>query len=410
MKVSVLTAEQATHTLLQLLRDCVRFDVAVAWAGSNPVADAMLKMHPKLGKVVIGTHMYQTDPAVLRAFMPRKGARCLPPSGRLFHPKVYLFETAMNRTAVVGSHNLTAGAFGGKNIEVSTLLEGKAEDEALIDLKSFIESTWHSAEAIDEDTFLFAYETQYRINKAKRSALDKFYRLKKPRIGAKSSPMTLTWKEFVEGVKNDVHHSLEGRLAILERATTLFLEHRSLAVMSRFERKAIAGTYGEREPQLDDLEWPWFGTMFGQGDFKNLINESPKLLSAALDHIPAEGEILEEQFDGFAHDFSLAFQGKSHKGGVPTASRLLAMKRPDFFIGVNDANRTGICSAFGNAPTTLALENYWERIVIPMQNSPWWLCARPRAQLEGRIWDNRAALLDSIYYDPTAKRKSKKKL
>lgn len=39
-----------------------------------------------------------------------------------------LFETSQGLAAVVGSHNLTGGAFGGKNIEVSVLLEGDADD------------------------------------------------------------------------------------------------------------------------------------------------------------------------------------------------------------------------------------------------------------------------------------------
>src|SRR5579872_6518403 len=121
MEVSMLTEKQATPTVARLVRECIQFDVAVAWAGANAVVDAMLAAHPKLGRVVIGTHMYQTDPTVLRAFMPCKGARCLPPDGRLFHPKVYLFEMPTGLSAVVGSHNLTAGAFDGKNIEVSVL-------------------------------------------------------------------------------------------------------------------------------------------------------------------------------------------------------------------------------------------------------------------------------------------------
>ncbi len=407
MNVSMLTDGQATRTLVRLVRECIRFDVAVAWAGPNTAVDAMLDAHPKLGRVVIGTHMYQTDPAVLRRFMPHTGARCMPPDGRLFHPKVYLFEMPKGVVAVVGSHNLTGGAFGGKNVEVSVLLKGSPEDAVFVDLTSFVKSSWGSAEAIDEDAFLFAYEAQYRVNKAKRSALDRFHRLKKPRSGAKTSPMEISWARFVADVKNDGHHNLEGRLAILGRASALFEEHGSFAAMSQFERKAIAGTYGGKEPQLDDLEWPWFGTMFGQGDFKNLVNESPGLLSNALQHIHPDGEVSETQFDAFVHDFDLAFTGKAHKGGVATASRLLAMKRPDIFVGLNDANRVGISEAFGTAPTTLKLGNYWERVVVPMQNSPWWLHPRPREALAGRIWDNRAALLDSIYYDPATKKKAK---
>lgn len=404
MKVSILTDSQATRTLVRLVHECIRFDVAVAWAGPNTVVEAMLDSHSKLRRVVIGTHMYQTDPAVLRRFMPHKGVRCMPPDGRLFHPKVYFFEMPNGFAIVVGSHNLTGGAFGGKNIEVSVLLEGSAEGAVFVDMTSFIKSSWGSAEVIDEDTFLFAYEAQYRINKAKRSTLDSFYRLKKPRAGAKTSPMNISWASFITSVKDDIHHSLEGRLAILERASALFKEHGSFAAMSQYERKAIAGTYGAKEPQLDDLEWPWFGTMSGQGDFKNLVNESPGLLSKALQNIPLDGDVLEAQFDAFVRHFDLAFKGKTHKGGVATASRLLAMKRPDVFVGLNKANRVGISKAFGTAPTTLNLGNYWERVVVPMQNSPWWLHPRPRDALAGRIWDNRAALMDSIYFDPNTKR------
>lgn len=400
MKVSLLTEGRARDTVVQLTRECIRFDVAVAWAGANTVADAMRKACDKIGKMVIGTHMYQTDPAVLRAFMSCEGARCLPPNGRLFHPKVYLFETPQRLAAVVGSHNLTGGAFDGKNIEVSVLLEGNKDDSVFSNLAAFIKSSWNSAEKVKED-FLFAYEAQHRTNKGMRSALEEFHRLKMPHTGAKTSPTALTWAKFVKGVKHDDHHSLDGRLATLEGAAVLFSEYGSFAAMSPDQRKAIAGTYGSNEQRLDDLQWAWFGSMFGQGDFKNLVNESPKLLSDALDHIPADGNVTRVQFNDFVHDFDLAFKRKSHKGGVATASRLLAMKRPDFFVGVNNANRNGICNAFGVAPTTLNLGNYWERIVIPTQNSPCWLHERPRRALEGRIWDNRAALLDGIYYVPS---------
>ncbi|WP_460153556.1 hypothetical protein [Pseudomonas sp. S2_B07] len=400
MQVSMLTEREATQTLKRLVQQCTRYDVAVAWAGANKVVDTMLDSTEKLRKVVIGTHMYQTDPAVLRRFMPFDGARCLPPSGRLFHPKIYLFEMPKGIAAVVGSHNLTGGAFGGRNVEVSVLLHGDEGSEVLADLKSFIDSSWSSAERISEDGFLFSYEAQYLANKGKLAQLEKFNRLKKPRPGAKTSPLALTWSKFVEGVKNDGNHNLVGRLAILEQAALLFAESGTFANMSLLERKAISGTYGSKEPRLSNLDWAWFGNMVGQGDFKSLVNRTPRLLSAALDHIPVEGDVSEEQFQAFVRDFDRAFRNKTHKGGVATASRLLVMKRPDFFVGVNRANRTGICDAFGVAHTTLSLENYWERIVIPMQSSPWWLQARPRGKSAARIWDNRAALLDSIYYEP----------
>lgn len=114
MKVSMLTDSQATRTVVRLVRECIRFDVAVAWAGPNAAVEAMLEAHLKLGRVVIGTHMYQTDPAVLRRFLSHKSARCLPPDGPLFHPKVYLFEMPTGVAAIVGATTLPAVPSAGR--------------------------------------------------------------------------------------------------------------------------------------------------------------------------------------------------------------------------------------------------------------------------------------------------------
>ncbi|UFP97703.1 phospholipase D family protein [Pseudomonas fitomaticsae] len=400
MKLKVLTEKKATTALKQLIETCSSYSVTVAWAGANEVVNDMLGAKSKLWKMVIGTHMYQTDPAVLRLFSECQGARCLPPSGRLFHPKLYYFEMPDGYAAVVGSHNLTGGAFGGKNIELSTLLQGTAKDNIFEELRCFINSSWDSAEDIHEGNFLFSYEAQYRANKDKLRELNKFHRLKKPRSGIKVSTFDLTWASFVHGVKSDGHHNLDGRLAVLERAASLFFDRGSFEAMLRPERKAIAGTFGVNELGFEDLDWAWFGGMSGQGDFKNLVNESPRMLSKALDRIPSDGKVSEDDFEAFSKCFNSAFRNKTHRGGIATASRLLVMKRPDFFVGVNDANKRGICGAFGAAHTTLTLDNYWERIMAPIQNSPWWLAPRPRSGLAARIWDNRAALLDSIYYEP----------
>lgn len=400
MNVTFLTDVAATKTILALVKACKRVDVAVAWAGQNEVVSALWQHRAKLGKLVIGTHLYHTDPAVLRKFMKVPDARCMPPTGDLFHPKVYLFELPSGSAAVIGSHNLTKGAFGGGNIEASVLLKGKAGDQALKALADFVSDCWGEAEAIDDD-FLFPYEIQYEANKARQRALQRFHRFKRPRPGtAQPSPLTLSWADFVAGVLDDTHHSLDGRLEVLQRAAQVFNERQQFANMTPDERKAIAGTYGRVEPRLDNLDWGWFGNMFGMGDFKNLVNHSPDGLSDALDQIAAEGNVDQAQYKAFIKRFKAAFVGKTRQGGIATASRLLAMKRPDVFVAMNDGNKPGLCNAAGFPAYLLTLDNYWERIVVPIRTGPWWRHPRPRHEPEDRIWDNRAALLDSIYYVP----------
>ncbi len=400
MDVRFLSDADASATMLKLIASCDQSSFAVAWAGRNRVADGLRKHAAKVKHGVIGTHMYQTSPDVLRDFIGSRSVRYMRPNGRLFHPKAYVFWHGNTITAIVGSHNLTASAFEGHNVEASLMYSGKSTEPALRDIASFIEQSWAEAHRIEDDDFLFSYELQYKANQSKRQALERFHLAKRPKRKQASSPLALTWKAFIDGVRRDKHHSEMGRIAILERARALFAVRGSFGRMNQHERKAIAGTYGRKEPQLDGHDWAWFGTMFGQGDFKNLVNRSPALLSNALDRIPLSGDLTEAQYNQFAADFRMAFAGKAHKGGVATASRLLALKRPDWFVAVNNANRGSLCAALAVAPSTLSLDNYWNSIVVPITMSDWWNHPRPTTRAEARIWDNRAALLDSLFYEP----------
>lgn len=390
---------QATDKILNLVVECKRYHVAVAWAGPNLIVDAMLKHHQKMGKMVIGTHMYQTDPFVLERFSNHAGARCVPPNGKLFHPKIYLFELHDRFAAVIGSHNLTNGAFGERNIEASILIEG--EDSDVFDqIEEFISYHHRDAQLISKN-FLFSYKIQHAQKAAKLRDLETFNDFKMPGLVDDGSIYTRSWADFVDGVSGDKNHSLEGRLAVLGRAATLFLESPSFRVMPEPQRKAIAGTFGQREHQLEGLDWGFFGRMGGHGDFAGLVKRTPALLSSALDQIPDSGMVTKEQYLSFINLYNRAFEHCAHKGKVPGASRLLTLKRPDFFASVNEMNKRGICRAFGNAYSSLSVSNYWERIVLPMHASAWWSHERPRHGLEARIWDNRAALIDSIFYQPT---------
>ena len=83
------------------------------------------------------------------------------------------------------------------------------------------------------------------------------------------------------------------------------------------------------------------GSMKGAGYFKERLNTAAASLDAALHHIPHAGAVSKRAFD----DFAANYQWK--RSGVGTASRLMAMKRPDLFLCVDAKNRTGIAKAFG---------------------------------------------------------------
>lgn len=400
LRITFLTETNARSTLLGLIRRCTSFSFAVAWAGRNYLVDEILRAKSKLSQAVIGTHMHQTDPDVLRSFMPLLAARCMPPSGRLFHPKVYLFKTEKSICAVIGSHNLTRNAFEALNVEFSVLIESESSAAKLHELEKFIQKSWKDAIPIDKDDFIFSYEVQHQFKRQQREALDRFTWLHQ-NTDTDIPPISLSWNDFFSKVEAERgHHKLGDRLAVLEGAAQLFDQNVSLAAMSKPERKAIAGTYGEVEPKLNDLEWGYFGAMGGFGQFTTRINNDCQKISDALDIIPAEGDVSEEMYKKFIEAYENAYAGAPRTGGLATASRLLAMRRPDVFVAMTKANKDGLCKAFGCAPTTTNLSNYWGRIIMPMQSSLWWNASRPRNALQARVWDKRAAFLDAIYYDP----------
>jgi hypothetical protein len=118
--------------------------------------------------------------------------------------------------------------------------------------------------------------------------------------------------------------------------------------------------------------------MFGFGVLGNIINGSPHALSEAMDCIPPAGPVTGNDYDRFARNFSKAFEGQSRTGGVPSASRLLAIKRPDYFVCFDKRNKRGLSSHFGLAASALTLANYWTALIEPITFSPWWRTRRPR--------------------------------
>jgi hypothetical protein len=74
------------------------------------------------------------------------------------------------------------------------------------------------------------------------------------------------------------------------------------------------------------------------------------------------------------------------------------MKRPDFFVCIDKANKTGLSAHFGLAASAVNLENYWTDLIEPIRLSPWWRALRGRG-VEGKIWDGRAAFLDALFYE-----------
>lgn len=389
-----------TKTLYNLMADCDSASWAVAWATPNPVYEAALAHREKFEHFVVGTHGYVTDPDVLEELAKGPNFKVVFPAGHLFHPKVYLFRMRDECAAVVGSHNLTKSAFSA-NRELSTLIQGKTGEAVLQELFAFVEDAHEGAETLTSD-WLFQYRGNYRRNERYRKELEK----EMSEISDVSKPdkpgLQMSWGQFFGLIKAETRHSAAARLVVLEAARALF-QKSAFAAMSWDDRMRIAGIRSDAQLKHDPVHWPLFGAMASNGSFRKTVENNAVQLSAALDEIPLTGDIEEEHYEGFKRLFLAAYDStRHHGGGIGTGTRLLAMRRPDQFVGVNGGNDDGIGEFFNCNDITL--DNYWERVIKQVRAAPWWLVEEPSAAYERRVWAGRAAFLDSIYYNPKPKK------
>lgn len=356
----------------------------------------------KIRKILIGIHFSQTDPKLLERLAVHPGARVAASGGKgIFHPKIYYFQSDDKAASIIGSANFTRGGTT-NNVEAAVLLEGDCNNEQFLSIKSLIESQWAEGRLID-DEFLAFYKLQYAANKRARQKLNKPLRTRRPSENAVNPDLlTMTWRQYLSTMKATSRSDIDRRLVMLRKAHLVLIRSAAFSGLGVEERKAIAGVVGPKEElgnDLDDVNWRRFGSMFGAGTFRNRIAENDRNISIALDHIPPSGEILQENYTAFVKHFSRAFKKSKGKGGYATASRLLAMKRPDYFLCVDNKNVRKLSDDLGFARTTLTFERYWTDIIEPITQSRWWQKHRPSGR-DGQIWDGRVAMLDAIYYEP----------
>ncbi len=77
------------------------------------------------------------------------------------------------------------------------------------------------------------------------------------------------------------------------------------------------------------------------------------------------------------------------------------MKRPDYFVCLDSANRRHLCKDFQITLAPHDYAGYWDEIVERLKLATWWNARRPPEATAGRVWEGRPAMLDAIYYVPT---------
>ena len=263
--------------------------------------------------------------------MHDKGVRFIKQTDGTFHPKIYIFENDSNDWALlIGSGNFTHAAFS-DNSEASILITSDDQDgdKQIKRAKDYVLKQYNDGDAFEQSE-LSNYTVMWR--KRRPQGLTR----KRIQHELKSAIYSMTWQDYVNKVLHEkrsfAKHTFEGRLKVLNGIRSIFVKTPHFKDMTVLDRKRIAGLINE-----GDINWLWFGHMGGCGRFQHQINTGDVNISKALDQIPLNGNITKDLYDLYVHYYKMAMLGDKSIG---TASRLLAMKRPDCFVCLDNANKT----------------------------------------------------------------------
>jgi HKD family nuclease len=401
MSVKLLNAKAVSKKLQTLFDEHEEIHLAVAWGSNGPIASRLLKNKNKFRSVTFGLAFCQTDAELVDRLVGVKNAYVADGGSGTFHPKIYFFRTGDVAEAIIGSSNFTMGGLD-RNWEASVHVKGPLSATVFRQIRQCLDGYAGLRKPVTKELAI-SYRLQYEAAKSLRKPKNPVF----PGSGLtsvqlNSSLVRMSWTEYVNAVRSSPYHDYDARLSLLRECQTMLTRVSSFAALSGSEWKAIAGVIGEKQKLdagLDDHDWNWFGAMGGMGDFANRVAEKDIFLAHAVDCIPRHGEVTRDQYEDFCQNFLRAFENSSRVGGVPTATRLLAMKRPDTFVCISNPNREGFSKALAFPKTTLKIDNYWERVIEPLRLSTWYNSSRPTDEY-AELWDGRAAMLDSIYYKP----------
>lgn len=393
--MNVITSNKKFESLLiKLINKYNDIRISVAWASAKTdVFKTLLNNKKKLTTTTIGTHFYQTDPDVLEAFVDSENVKFITQPNGVFHPKVYFFSNSEEWEVIIGSANMTAGAMNSNremSIHISSL--DKSEPNVKKDIIKSIDGYFDSASSVSTKEAK-AYRSIWAKNKTKLDLLSGVYGEKvSSRSPMQSTIMRMQWDDFSTLVKKDPHHGIKERLDLLNTIHDGFLKYEKYKNMPLALRKTTAGLPNSTHPH-----WGWFGSMKGAGVFHSNINNNNPFISDALQHIELDKNVTRSDFMNFIGSFVKAFP--DGRDGIGTASRLLAMKRPDLFVCIDDKNNRKMCNDFGIKVSGMTYQRYWDELICRIHDSVWWQEDDHKEGIEKDIWSGRAALLDCIFYD-----------
>lgn len=366
--------------------------ICVAWASlESEVIELLNKYSSKVKQMIVGLDFGQTDDKFIEHYLSKRAVRYFTAKHYgVFHPKMYLFyNDEKHWRAIVGSANLTYNGFS-VNQEACMLVgdNDAGSKQTYQSMRDFIDRQWKLSTKLNADGLADYKVSRHKQQKAVKLASSGF----KPWNPNKAIIDDMTWDEYITRVyKEEAKNksAVETRIKLLNRCQNLFASVDKFNSLPYPDRACLAGYKGSFDVNPDDIDCFFFGSTTKSTGFKHSIKSEGKM-SKAIDVIPLEGEITLSMYE----DYCSYFDGNP----LDSATRLLAVKRPDVFVCINSKNKDLLCNDFGIPKSRLNLKNYWDLIICRIQDSNWYNDNRKLKREERDIKKYQAAMLDSVYY------------
>lgn len=196
------------------------------------------------------------------------------------------------------------------------------------------------------------------------------------------------WPIFVGFIEQQNElHALEERLRLLDYIKVNCQQ--PLADLSLEDRLVFAGKHTVKHlHHIYNFDIEWFASTKGAKVFHVLLEQFPEKFDAALAHIPLTGDVNYDEYQKFVTDFKQIFSDyeqeqsleKAVKSKAPlaAATRLLAMRRPDQFIALNNNKIDMFCKGLSIVKfSNTDFSSYWHDMIGTLRTLPWWNQSEP---------------------------------
>ena len=380
----LITDDEILPRFLEHLSWATEIDLATAWATNHKGLRALKQQPTTRVRAVVGLWGNQTDPCALRT-LADIGQLHRGDTGRLFHPKVFIFRSANKSVAWVGSANFTSGGFC---INEEALFETSDTES----VQHWFNGLWEDTGPLDKDA-IAAYAKSRKLNPPPPPP--------RPPITSDFNPLQLLegvgdWRSYYEAlVQCDCWWSNRHPWSVLGKQNSLretvevlhdVIRQPDWGELDEDSRRRLLGlTHNENWALLGRMRHNALHTVFGAN--REAIQD------IVLGVVKANN-------DAFPQLAFKSYQAllKIYGVGPGIATRLLTLARPDRFVSVNNASRAGLGGFFGLAPSTLDKPKNYVRLLTTIYNQDWYRHpARSNAD-ERAITRIRVALLDSFVY------------